>query len=898
MSDFTPRRLLAWALRRKGRADILSEMDELYVERARRVGSFRAALWYWRQLPGFILRWPTIKPIPGRGISISDIRAASWGLPRSLDSVAQDLRFSLRTLGNRPLFALTTILTLGLGIGAATTVYAVADAVLLKELPFADAERLVSIWTSRLNDRGEWVTSSLYYPEFLDVEANATSLEDVALFYFAGSSIQDRKGRPMNLTTGEGTPTLPDVVGIQPMLGRWFLPEEVGPEEVNVVVLGESFWRDRFGADPEVLGSTIQVEHDPYTVIGVMPAEFRLRLRLFSDSLGLLAPRASGEQPIWIPTGHNYGESWHVERSGFTFEAIARLKPGVTMETALAEVEPLVQGPTPPDRLRVHMAPRADLEVAGLPTQLLLLAIPSLLLLLIACGNVATLHLGEAEGRRHEISTRMAIGARSGRIVRQLLTESVVLGLMGSVAGFGIAAGATRVLVAFAPANSVVKALEVDLSVLAFSSAAGILAGMAFGLAPALGLRLRRGGSLRHLGERAETRRGRGADLVLSLEVALTVVLLVTGGLFTRTLMNLMHDDMGFETRNLVVLRAAMSGSLGGEERAPVYQEILRQMEEVPGVVATTGSWAMPLHMRLWTEEVATESDDLTEGSQWPIRQYDIVMPNYHEVMGVPLLAGRYFTEADDLGAPPVVIVSESLAREMWPGESAVGKRLFFRRRPEWHTVVGVVGDVNYDGLGTEVSAPIYRPFLQNPGLNGIRLVLTARVVGDPGALTRPLQEAVWRAYPPLVLREGSVMSVAVAQTATDQRYRALMVMAFGLAAVALAAVGMFGVVARGVARRNREMAIRLALGAESLTLRALALGSTMMAAAAGLAAGFVGAGWAGSLIERHLFGVRAFDGWAYGAAILTVVCVCGLASYLPTSRLLLLQPATVLKEE
>ena len=404
-----PTRLLSWILRRKGQEEFLDELEELFKERVLRVGPTKARLWYWRQLPGFLLRWRSIRDVShSRGRATRRMVGAS-GIGVSVESVIQDVRFGLRTLRGRPLFALTAILTLGLGIGATTTVYGVADAVLLKDLPFAHADRLVSIWTSRLNDRGEWVTASLYYPEYKAVKSKAASLEDVALYFYAGGSLQGR-GDPVNLIVGEGTETLPDVVGIRPLLGRWFRPEEVRPDKVDVAVLGESFWRDRFGADPGVVGSTILVEHRPYTVVGVMPADFRLRLDLFADSLGLLSPRESGERPIWVPTGHNYGGSWDTDRSGFSFEAIARLRPGVSLEAALAEVAPLVRGDIPPDRLKVQMARRAHLEVAGLPAQILLLAVPSLLLLLIACGNVATLHLGEAEGRRREMATRAAIG--------------------------------------------------------------------------------------------------------------------------------------------------------------------------------------------------------------------------------------------------------------------------------------------------------------------------------------------------------------------------------------------------------------------------------------------------------------------------------------------------------
>lgn len=885
-----PQALLRVILRRKGQEDYLGELAELYAQKTRDGGSRRARAWYWRQFWGFALRWRSIRrSVPPHGVLSS----------RSvfLDSTIQDLRFGLRTLGRRPLFTVVAVATLGLGIGATTTIYSVVDAVLLRALPFPEADRLVSIWTTRLNSRGERVPSSLYFPEYRNLLVNAATLENVALYFYAGGSLQGR-GDPMNLFVGEGTATLCDVVGIHPQLGRWFRPEEVGPEKTYVAVLGDALWRERFDADPDVIGTTILVEHDPYEVIGVMPPEFRLRLELFQDTQGLLSPQDDGERPIWLPTGHNYGSTWYWDTTGWTFEAIARLKPGVGLEAAQAEVEALVRGDRSPEELQLYMARRDRLEIAGLPAQILLLAVPSALLLLIACGNVATLLMGESEGRRGEMATRAAIGAGKGRIVRQLLTESVILGLAGSAVGMALAYGAVQGLVAFAPVTSAMASVRVSLSALAFSSIVGIAAGIGFGLLPALTQGRDPGTDLQSRGSRTTRGGRRRVSLVIGLEVGLTLILLICGGLFSQTLLNLTAQEMGFDPERLVAFPAAIDIGLPADERAVAYGDMLRRMEEVPGVEAATGSWAMPLLMGLWSDGMATEDLDVTEGSQLPQVSHDVVMPDYHQVMGIPLLAGRHFTTADGPGAPPVVIVSESLAEDLWPGESAVGKRVLFERRPEWHTVVGVVRDVRHGGLDSEPRSPVYRPYLQNPGLNGIRLTLTARTSVDPREIIPEIEAAARSAFPPVVLREGSVMSSVVSETATDQRYRALLVVSFGLAAVILAAVGIFGVVARGVAQRARELAIRQAMGAESRDLRALVLGGTLTAGAAGMTAGLLLAAGAGGLLEGYLFGVRAHDPWVFGTAILAVLLACGLAAYLPTSRLLLLQPATVLKEE
>lgn len=909
-SPVIPRTLLHLYLRHKKMEAWGPELEELFGEKVRRGGRARAAIWYWRQLIGFVIRWHSIKRHPDPGLYLRTVDRYAGGGHSTLESVLQDARFGLRTLRRKPVFTLVAVVTLCLGIGATTTIYSIVDAVLLRSLPYPDADRLVSIWTSRLNDRDEWVTESLYPPEYRELLARSTTLENVALYFYAGGSLQGR-GDPMNLIVGEGSATLPDVAGIQPMLGRWFRPEEVGPEYTYVTVLGHSLWKDRFGADPDVIGTTVLLEHHPYTVIGVMPPEFRFRIDLFEDTQGLLSPQDSGERPVWVPMGHNYGSNWYWAREGWSFEAIARLRPGVSVEAANAEIEALVRGDIPEDRIRVHMARRDQLEVAGLPARLLLLAVPSIFLLLIACGNVATLILGESEGRRAEIATRAAIGAGTSRIVRQLLTESVILGLAGSVAGIALAFGATHFLVAFAPATSAIENVRVNLSVLGFSSLAGVAAGIGFGLIPALMLGRRRGSANLHgHGTRLTGGGRRRTDLVIGVEVALTVVLLVSGGLFTRTLVNLTAVDMGFDPGNLVALRAAIEGFDPDiewteavhleriERRKAAYLEMIDRMEAVPGVEAATGSWAMPLLMSLWNDEVETETGFAMEGGLLPRLSYDIVIPNYHETMRIPLLAGRFFTPADGPGAPPVVILSRSTADYLWPEGPALGQRVRFSRVPEWHTVVGVVEDVRYGGLDSEPRSPIYLPYLQNPYLNGIRLVLTARTTGDPAELIPQLEAAARSAFPEVLLREARIMSSVVSETATDQRYRALLVVCFGLAAVVLTAVGIFGVVARAVARRSRELAIRMALGADSGSLRSLIMGRTLLAGGIGLGAGLLAAGLGSRFIQSFLFGVPGSDPLTFSVAILVVLLVSLTAGYIPARRLLHLQPARLLSDE
>jgi predicted permease len=798
------------------------------------------------------------------------------------------------------MFTFMVLLALAFGIGATTTVFSLVQVTLLERLPYADPGRVVSIWTERLDSRGEWQTDMISPPEYFDLRDGAATLENVALHVTANMSLRGL-GNPMDLGVGEGTAELAVVLGISPLLGRWFLPGEVGPDRHNVTVLGESFWREQFGSDPGVIGRTITLEDQPYTVVGVVPSVFRLRPDLPYRTRSLLRPRDEGERPLWVPLGHNYGvgDGLFSNRDATWFEAIGRLHPGASVEQAQAEAATLVRGDTPAERLRVVVKRRKELETAGLPSQLLVLALPSVLLLLIACGNVATLLLGEGVNRRVEIATRVAIGAGSRRIARQLLTESLLLGLLGSVAGALVAFGGMRVLVAFAPATSAVQRLDVNGTVLLFSCAAGIVAALVFGLVPAWFLgRQPAGSAVNQFRGSSTSQTRRVVGTVVALEIALTVVVLVGGGLFTRTLAKMFSVDLGFDVKNLVAIRTAID-KWPYPERGLTNQRILDRIEAVPGVEQATGSWAMPFVTSLWNDDVQIEGRAYREGDLLPRVPYDLVMPDYHEVMRVPLLAGRYLSETDGPESPRVVLVSESTARRLWPDRSALGERLRFGRDSLWHTVVGIVGDVVFTGLDRGASSPIYRAYMQSPSENGIRFVLIARTALDPRDVIPQLEEAARSVEPGLLIEEASVLSTAISLSATDHRYAALMLDFFAAAAIMLAAIGVVGVTARSVAQRTRELAIRLALGAESASLNRLVLRGSLLPALVGVTFGLLCAFWASRLISGFLFGVQSWDPLTYGVAVSLVLVVCLAASYLPARRALgAVQPAQVLKEE
>jgi predicted permease len=828
-------------------------------------------------------------------VSFRDI----WTGAKGGSPLSQDVRFAFRTLRRRPLFTLAATSALALGIGATTTVFSFGEATLLRRLPYPEAGRILSVWTEVLNSQGDWVRRGISVPEYLDVRELEASLGPVAISNTATQTLRGM-GNPEDLNRGGASEHLPEVLGIQPILGRWFTPEEVGPDFVPVAVLGHSFWVERFGADTTVVGRMIDLEERPYRIIGVVPSTFRVRHGLFrSDVRSLLRPRASGEYPLWAPFAHNYGnDQVFSQRRGGNWEMLIRMRPGLTRERAEAMITPAVVGDLPPDQFRVRTTYRTEQEVAGLPSQLLLLGIPAALLLLIACGNVATLQMGEGIAREREIKTRVALGAGKLRIARQLVTENILLGVCGSAAGAAVAYLSIRALVAYAPAGSVIGGLHLNLTVLAFASAAGVLAGLAFGLAPlAMFLRPSQSGMVSRArgGMTGAARQALGG--VLAFEVAITVILLVTGGLFTRTFLELFALDTGYDVENLIAIPTAID-RWPYPERGPINHGIIQQMAGLPGVDDATGSGAVPLVSRLSREGIRVEGRPTESGESLPPATWDAVMPGYLRSMGIPLLEGREFTEADGPGSQPVAIVSESTARRLWPDGSALGRRVGRQRDSVWATVVGVAGDVLHGSLGDATSSPVYVPYLENPNVRGIRLVFTVRTSLNPAVIVPRLEQIARSAEPDILIREAQLLSTVVSNSATDQRYRALMLILFATAAVTLASVGIFGVAASTAARRTRELAIRMALGAEPGKLGWFVVRGSLLCTGVGIAVGLFGAWAASRLISAFLFGVESSDPLTFLGSVTLVLCVAGIASYWPSRRAARMQPAVVLSEE
>jgi putative ABC transport system permease protein len=883
------RALVAFLVPAKLREEIAGDLEERFQEIARKRGRWAAVRWYWDQLF-------RMKPIQLR--RMAKRRTTPARRKNSAESLVRDLRFAVRMLRKRPLFTVMAVATLGLGIAGATVIYAIADAVLLQKLPYPELDRVVTVWTTRPNWRGVegldrwWDRVHMHYSEYLRWRDGTSLFDAVALYKSAGFEMAlSGDHEPEIVSAGLATASLQDVLGFRPTIGRWFLPGEDGPNAEHLVLLGHDLWEDRFAADPDVLGSTITLGDEPYTIIGVAPPELHLRQSIDWDAprgFGLWRARDVAEKDLWVPVGV------HDDLQGqWNYEGIGRLRHGASIEQAAAETAPLIRGIASPEQRGVRVIRRSDVETSGLQSQVMLLAIPAALLLIIACTNITTLLLGEAVGRRHEISTRMALGATKGRLIRQLLTESVIVGLLGSALGCLLATLGVETLVALAPPTSPLAGVGVSWAVLVFASGVGAGGGILFGLAPALVAGGRGGEFTLRAGPRTTSRRTGGLQSgVIALQSALTVVLLVGSGLFVRTVISLFSVDLGFDRHDVAVVRYRSDAPT-----AATLDETLERVAALPGIesvgaiqsppmVGWGGDWNVPFQV-----EGAT-----FEGGQLVHRR--IVSAGYHRTMRIRLMAGRHLSPHDDSEGPKVAVVSETMARTYWPHRSAIGAR--FRivdpdHHPDWITVVGVVADVRHHGFAEPYVSMAYMPYSQGPWEPPV--VLARVAIGATRAL--PAIRSVIEALPgEVTVRDATSMESVVSRRAIDQQFRALLLVIFGAIAVVLAAGGVFGVAARCVALQSREIGIRKALGASQSVLLRGVLGVAFGPAVVGISVGLVLALFGSRFVRAFLFGVAAVDPVTYVTVGSFLALVCLLAGFVSARRIAALEPMKVLWEE
>lgn len=797
-----------------------------------------------------------------------------------------DLRYAFRQLIKSPGFAAVTILTLALGIGACTAIFSVVNTVLLRPLEYPDPARLVVIRETQLPDFPEFSVSP---PNYLDWEKQTKSYENLAAY--AGSRINlTGDGEPQQLVGVKATAHYFDVYGVKPALGRTFLPEEDAPGKNHVVVLSYPFWQRVFGGASDVLGRPIQLNGEPYTVVGVAPPGFGLASKV----------------DAWMPMAFKPDETANDARGGHYLNVVGRLRPGVTVAQAEAELKVLAaqlatQYPDSNKGWGIFMMPLQDYSVRDVRAVLYTLLGAVGCVLLIACANIANLLLARATARHREISIRAALGASRARLVRQLLTESVLLAVCGGLAGVLLARWGLDALLALAPANLPrMTDIHLNSGVLVFSLALSVLTGLVFGIAPAwLAARADVNEALKQ-GSRGSTEggaRGRLRSALVVIEVTLALMLLGGAGLLARSFIQLAHVDPGFVPENATVLRLSLPQKKYAlpEQQNAFAGALLERVKNLPGVQAAGLTHSMPL-VSDYVLGFNIEGRPAIAPSDLPSTNYYAVTPEYFRAMGIRLVRGRVFSAQDDAKAPRVAIINETMARQHFPNEDPIGKRINITNGPDaWREIIGIVGDIKQYGVDKATSNQAYEPFAQVP-FSSLNVVI--RTSGQPAALLgaiRPTVYAVDKDQPIGTIRP---LEEIVADSIARQRFAMTLLTVFSLVALVIAAVGIYGVMAYSVVQRTGEFGIRMALGAQQRDVLRLVLAQGGKLVGLGLLIGLAATLAASRAMGSMLFNTSAQDPLTLGGITLLLGAVALVACLLPASRATKVNPIEALRAE
>ena len=805
-----------------------------------------------------------------------------------MDSLLRDLRYALRTLRKTPGFTFFAVLTLALGIGATSTIFSVVNTVLLSPLPYRDAERIVAVYEFSARDGVDGFPVSP--ANFLDWRRDARSFASIAASRPQSMNFTGRGAEPERIFGARVTASYFEVLGLRPRIGRAFTAEEDAPNGPRAVVLSDALWRRRFSADPTVVGQTVTLNNEPYTVVGVAPASLRL---------------PSAETEFWLPFA--FGPEDAENRGAHSLGVVARLKPGVTVEQAGTEMKsiaarieqafPEVQG-----GFTTLVRPLSEDIVGDARTPLLVLAGAVGFVLLICCANVANLMLARAAGRQKEIAIRSAIGAGRRHIVRQLLAESVVLAVVGGLAGLLLATWGIDLLVALGPRELPrLGELTVDGRVVGFALAASLLTGLVFGVAPALqASRADLNDTLKDgtKGSSSGPGRARARQALLVAEVAISLTLLVGAGLMLKSMARLRDVDPGFDAANLVVGTVSLPDAKYDTpvKRVTFYQQVLERLQNTPGVERAAFVANLPLSGALamsgyWIEGKTPRNDN----TQVPVASVYSVVGDYWGAMGIPLKRGRLLTDADREGAQRVAVVNEALVREHFGGEDPIGKRFVFDPNgDEWFEIVGVVGDVVHRGLGEAKPPQLYTSYAQT-SFGGLSAVVRGRNAGQlAGALRREVR-AVDADQPVARLR---TMEEVIAEGIARPRFITVLLGAFAGVALTLAVVGIYGVVAYSVAQRTQEFGIRMALGADAGRVLREVVGQAAKVTAIGVAIGVGAALFLSRALTTLLFQVGATDPTTYAAIAAVLLGATVVASWIPARRATRVTPLSALRPD
>ena len=814
-----------------------------------------------------------------------------------MHTLLQDFRYALRQLRKSPGFTAVAVLTLALGLGANSAIFSVIDAVLLRPLPFHAPSRLVIVKPTEPGRRDDIGVS---YPTFLDWRAQNHVFEGLAVFRQDDFTLT-RRGEPAHLTGAVVSANLFSMLGVPPAIGRDFTPEEDKPAATGrPIILSHSLWQNRFGSDPKVVGQSLVLDGDTFAVVGVMPASFQFPVQRtpveFWTTIALDSQTVNGAPPMTAQRGAAY------------LDVIARLKPQVTAATAQTEMARIQDGLNrqyPENRPKgISLVPEADAVVGDMRRGLFVLLGAVGLVLLIACANLSNLLLARAASRHKEISVRTALGATRWMIVRQLLAESLLLGAVGAAAGLALATWGIKLLTAMAPGDLPrITESGLNLQVLIFTASVAVLTSILFGLVPALqSANPELAASLKE-GGRSGTEtpaRGRLRSALVVTEMALAMVLLVGAGLLLRSLVGLGRVDPGFAKDHVMTFGLDLPGRYGQPQRVAFYRNLLEQIRATSGVRSASAAFPLPLSADDVKTTFEVEGRPLKK-SEYPVTTLHIIDHDYFRTLGIPLLSGRVFNPQDDApGATPVVIISERLAKQVFPGEDPVGRRI----KPgissgtsgePMRVVVGVVGDVKAEGLGAPSIPESYLSYAQLP-FAPMSVVVRTEIA--PANLVRTLTAEVQSLDSALPLLRVKTLDEYVDDSIVGTRFETFLLGTFGVLAFVLTAVGLYGVISYTVAQRTREMGIRLALGADRNAILGMVVKSGTLLACSGAVIGLAAAFLLTRLIASLLFGVGPTDPLTFLCVPIALISVAILASYVPARRAARVDPMVALRYE
>ena len=809
------------------------------------------------------------------------------GKGKIMETLLQDLRYSLRMLRKNLGFTIIAVFTLALGIGANTAIFSVVDNVLLRPLPFKEPDRLVSIWENN-PQKGEY-RSPTGPANYLDWKSQSGVFEEMAAYMtwtYNLTGVDD----PERIESAVVSGSFFQALGVEAASGRVLLPDDDRPGSDNVVVLSHGLWQRRFGGDQNIIGQKITLNRNSFIVVGVMNADFRFPHK---------------EVELWVPFG--FAPKQYEDRVSKFISVVARLKPSVELEQAKAEMATIAarleqQYPEANTGWSVGVVSLQEDEVRAVKSPLLILLGAVGFVLLIACVNVANLLLVRVAKKQKELAIRAALGAGRLRLLSQLLSESLVLALLGGMFGMLLALWGVEILPMLAPGDIPrLDRVAMDMRIFGFTLGVSFVTALIFGLAPALSaskpdiqtmLKEESAGSTRGSGIRPR-------NLLIVAEVAIALVLLVGAGLMMKSFLRLQAVDPGFNSANVLTMRVWLPASkyATNQQQIAFFQQVVDRIEAVPGVESVGAIQDLPLRLNKMTYALAIEGRPPSSPGEKTEAAYRVVTPDYFNTLGIAVLGGRQFTREDNLNSPPVLIINQSMAKRYWPGEDPVGKRLrFLEDESLWYTVVGVVADIKHMGLDAEEGAAVYQPHAQKSFTFLRWMTLVARTSAEPTGFIAGIRNQVLALDRDQPVYDIVTVEQLLSQSVAKPRFMMLLLALFAATALILVVIGVYGVIAHTVSERTREIGIRMALGARAADVVKMVLGQAMAFIVMGVAAGLVGALCLTRIMTGLLYDVTATDPITYLGVSLLLVIIALAACYIPARRAAKVDPIIALR--